>query len=46
MLNALLSVVAHDRLDTDVAELDADQVAAADEMLAHEISTEPTEDAR
>ncbi len=33
VLNALLSVVAHDRLDTDV-DLDADQVAAADEMLA------------
>ena len=34
LLNALLSVVAHDRLDTDVADLDADVVAAADEMLA------------
>lgn len=32
VLNALLSVVAHDRLDVDV-DLDADQVAAADEML-------------
>jgi len=31
-LNALLSVGTHDRLDTDV-DLDADQVAAADEML-------------
>jgi hypothetical protein len=33
VLNALLSVVSHDRLDTDV-DVDADQVAAADEMLA------------
>ena len=33
VLNALLSVVSHDRLDIDV-DLDADQVAAADEMLA------------
>ncbi len=32
LLNALLSVVSHDRLDTDV-DLDADQVAAANEML-------------
>ena len=31
-LNALLSVVAHDRLDVDV-DLDADQVAAADALL-------------
>jgi hypothetical protein len=46
LLNALLSVVSHDRLDTDVAELDADQVAAADEMLAHEMSTDSTPDAR
>ena len=36
VLNALLSVVSHDRLDTDVV-LDADQVAAADEMLAGEL---------
>jgi hypothetical protein len=35
LLNALLSVVSHDRLDTDV-DLDSDQVAAADEMLAGE----------
>ncbi|GAA2014581.1 MAG: DUF5063 domain-containing protein [Nocardioides sp.] len=35
-LNALLSVVAHDRLDVDL-DLDADQVAAADEMLADEM---------
>jgi hypothetical protein len=34
-LNALLSVVAHDRLDVDVA-LDAEQVAAAEAMLADE----------
>ena len=34
-LNALLSVVAHDRLDVDV-DLDADQVAAANEMLGSE----------
>jgi hypothetical protein len=34
-LNALLSVVAHDRLDVDV-ELDAEQVAAAEAMLADE----------
>ena len=33
LLNALLSVVSHDRLDVDI-DLDADQVAAADEMLA------------
>jgi hypothetical protein len=32
-LNALLTVVAHDRLDID-SDLDAEQVAAADEMLA------------
>jgi hypothetical protein len=32
LLNALLSVVSHDRLDLDV-DLDADQVAAANEML-------------
>ncbi len=32
-LNALLSVVAHDRLDVDL-DLDADQVAAADAMLS------------
>ncbi len=31
-LNALLSVVSHDRLDVD-ADLDSDQVSAADEML-------------
>lgn len=31
-LNALLSVVSHDRLDVD-ADLDADQVSAADQML-------------
>ena len=41
LLNALLSIVAHDRLDTDVADLDAEQVAAADEMLA-----EPVDEAR
>ncbi len=35
VLNALLSVVAHDRLDTDL-DLDADQVAAANEMLEGE----------
>jgi len=34
-LNALLSVVAHDRLDTDL-DIDADQVAAANEMLDEE----------
>ena len=34
-LNALLSVVSHDRLDVEV-ELDAEQVAAAREMLAAE----------
>ena len=33
VLNALLSIVSHDRLDIDV-DLDSDQVAAADEMLA------------
>jgi hypothetical protein len=33
VLNALLSIVSHDRLDIDI-DLDADQVAAADEMLA------------
>ena len=32
VLNALLTVVAHDRLDAD-ADLDAEQVAAANEML-------------
>ena len=36
MLNALLSVVSHDRLDLDV-DLDSDQVAAADEMLAEDV---------
>ena len=35
-LNALLSVVSHDRLDLDV-DLDSDQVAAADEMLAEDV---------
>jgi hypothetical protein len=40
LLNALLSIVAHDRLDIDV-DLDADQVAAADEMLA-----EPVDESR
>ena len=35
LLNALLSVVSHDRLDVDV-DLDADQVAAANEMLGTE----------
>jgi Domain of unknown function (DUF5063) len=35
LLNALLSVVSHDRLDLDV-DLDSDQVAAADEMLAED----------
>jgi hypothetical protein len=35
VLNALLSVVSHDRLDIDL-DLDSDQVAAADEMLAGE----------
>jgi len=34
-LNALLSVVSHDRLDVDVV-VDAEQVAAAEEMLADE----------
>ena len=34
-LNALLSVVAHDRLDVDV-DLDSDQVAVAEEMLAED----------
>jgi hypothetical protein len=38
VLNALLSIVSHDRLDIDI-DLDADQVAAADEMLAGD--TEP-----
>jgi hypothetical protein len=46
LLNALLSVVAHDRLDTDVADLDADVVAAADEMLAGEIVSGPVDEAR
>jgi hypothetical protein len=36
LLNALLSVVSHDRLDAD-DDLDADQVAAADEMLAESV---------
>ena len=36
VLNALLSVVSHDRLDLDV-DLDSDQVAAADEMLAEDV---------
>ncbi len=36
LLNALLSVVAHDRLDADL-ELDAEQVAAADEMLSEDV---------
>ncbi len=36
LLNALLSIVSHDRLDIDV-DLDADQVAAADEMLAEDV---------
>jgi hypothetical protein len=36
MLNALLSVVSHDRLDLDV-DLDSDQVAVADEMLAEPV---------
>ena len=36
VLNALLSVVAHDRLDVEV-DIDADQVAAAVEMLADEM---------
>ena len=40
VLNALLSIVSHDRLDIDI-DLDADQVAAADEMLA-----EPVDGAR
>ena len=35
VLNALLSVVAHDRLDVE-GDLDADQGAAADEMLSGE----------
>jgi hypothetical protein len=35
LLNALLSIVSHDRLDLDV-DLDSDQVAAADEMLAED----------
>ena len=34
-LNALLSVVSHDRLDVDVV-VDAEQVAAAEQMLADE----------
>ena len=38
VLNALLSVVAHDRLDVDV-DMDSDQVAAADEMLAGDSDT-------
>ena len=37
-LNALLSVVSHDRLDAEV-DLDAEQVAAAEEMLADETVT-------
>ena len=36
-LNALLSVVAHDRLDVDV-DLDSEQVAAAEEMLSEDTS--------
>ncbi len=36
LLNALLSIVSHDRLDIGV-DLDADQVAAADEMLAEDV---------
>jgi hypothetical protein len=36
LLNALLSVVAHDRLDVEV-DLDADQVAAANEMLEGDV---------
>jgi hypothetical protein len=38
LLNALLSIVSHDRLDIDL-DLDSDQVAAADEMLAGESET-------
>ena len=45
LLNALLSVVSHDRLDIDV-DLDADQVAAADEMLAVEMAPGPLDGAR
>ena len=45
VLNALLSIVSHDRLDIDV-DLDADQVAAADEMLAVEIVPGPTDESR
>ena len=39
VLNALLSIVAHDRLDTELV-IDADQVAAADEMLQGEDHTD------
>ncbi|CAN5293750.1 DUF5063 domain-containing protein [soil metagenome] len=36
VLNALLTVVAHDRLDAETV-IDADQIAVADEILADEI---------
>jgi hypothetical protein len=39
-LNALLSVVAHDRLDVDV-DLDSEQVALAEEILAEETAETP-----
>jgi len=45
VLNALLSVVAHDRLDVEI-DLDAEQVAAADEMLADEILPGPADESR
>ena len=45
VLNALLSVVAHDRLDVEV-DIDADQVAAADEMLADEMLPGPADESR
>jgi len=45
VLNALLSVVAHDRLDVEI-DLDAEQVAAADEMLADEMLPGPADESR
>src|SRR5215217_5003087 len=45
VLNALLSVVAHDRLDVEI-DLDAEQVAAADEMLADEMSPGAADESR
>jgi hypothetical protein len=45
VLNALWSVVSHDRLDNDIVH-DEDQVAAADEMLADEMSARAEEPPR